>query len=153
MKCLIEKMGNPSRTSEDIKEGCTLFFNSEDFSDNDYLIIRDNNINVTATTKIFLAEMSSEKDHYGFFILNKNDGAYVVYDFLVSVIDNRIADEGYIAQRVCLVLFSRLIDANPNKDVYIRISGNVHPEYLLRLSNHNLQTISAEVARFICMNK
>ena len=153
MRHIIEKMGNPSRSSEEIKGGCTLFFRQGDFSDRDYEIIKDHDITLTATNKAFLTEMSSEKDNYGFFLLNKTDGNYVIYDFLVSTIDERISEEEYIAQSVCQPLFSRLVMNNAGKDVYVRISGNIDTEYLRKLNVPDMGQIFNYVAHLICTNE
>ena len=153
MRHIIEEMGNPTRSSEEIKGGCTLFFRQGDFSDLDYEIIKDHDITLTATNKVFLTEMSSEKDNYGFFLLNKTDGNYVIYDFLLSTIDERIAEEEYIAQSVCQPLFNRLVMNNASKDVYLRISGNIDTEYLRKLNVPDMGQICNYVAHLICTNE
>lgn len=143
-------MGNPSRTSDEIKNGCMLFLTHTDFSDNDYLIIKDYEITIDVTTRVFLSEMSSERTHYGFFLLNKNDGVYAIYDFLVSVIDSRIVDQEYIANHICQPLFSRLKMNNSDKDVYIRILGYSQDEYFKKLTDDSIEKISIEIAKIIC---
>lgn len=150
MKCIIEQMGNPSKTSEEIKSQCMLFLKHTDFSDNDYSIIKDYEITIDVTTRAFLTEMSSEKTHYGFFLLNKNDGVYVIYDFLVSVIDSRIVDQEYIANHICQPLFYRLKMNNGDKDVYIRILGYLQDEYFKKITDDNIEKISIEIAKIIC---
>ncbi len=61
---------------------------------------------------------------------------------LISVIDYRIADGEYLSQYICQTLFKRLILNNPDKDVYSRINGNISSEYIQKLCNSNILTIS-----------
>ncbi|MEE1083621.1 MAG: hypothetical protein UH850_07800 [Paludibacteraceae bacterium] len=150
MKCIIEQMGNPSRTSEEIKKECMLFLTHTDFTDGDCEIIKDYEITIDVTTRAFLTEMSSEKTHYAFFLLNKKDGLYVIYDFLVSVIDSRIVDQEYIAKRICQPLFTRLKMNNGDKDVYIRILGYSQDDYYKIIREDNIKEISVEIAKLIC---
>ena len=125
-------------------------FNTYRFTDAECEIIKDYEIIIDVTTMAFLTEMSSEKTHYAFFLLNKNDGPYVIYDFLVSVIDSRIVDQEYIAKRICQPLFYRLKMNNGNKDVYIRILGYSQDDYCKIIREDDIKEISVEIAKLIC---
>ena len=151
MKCIIEKLGNPKLSSEDIKDSCSLFFEHGAFSNSLFNAIRNYNINVNATTKVFFQEMSSEKEDYGCFLFNKNEGKYVIYDFVLSIIDERIADITYVEKSICLPIINRLVYNNTGKRVFLRIDLADGKEYLKELSEHTeVNKIDAEVAEYIC---
>ena len=154
MKCIIEKLGKSDFTSEDIKDSCRLFFEHGSFSNSLFSVIRNYDINVNATTKVFFQEMSSEKEDYGCLLFNKKDGKYVIYDFVLSIIDERITDVTYVAKSICLPIFNRLVFNNNGKRIFLRIHLVDGDEYLKELSRHTeVNEIDTEVAAIICKNR
>lgn len=151
MKQFVIKLGKAGIRGEDIKHGCMLFSKYAQINDDFAKIIRDNEIEVEATTLFTLQEMSSEKTNYGYFLLNKSDGNYILYDFVLSIIDDRINDIDYVAEYVCLPLINKLIQANPSKDVYLRIFDKYGNEYLNQICAHTtINNVDILTAQNIC---
>jgi len=146
MKALITELGNPKRTQEEIKESGRLFFNRGELNDDIAFALVDNDVTTEGNIQLFFQEMGSNKDNYGYFIFNKTNGNYIVYDFLLSILDDRLTDVEYVAKAICLPMMNRFQLNNPNRDSYIKVGDDCH-----KLVHHDsVSEIELTISKLIC---
>ena len=146
MKALITELGNPKRTQEEIKESGRLFFNRGELTDDIAFALVDNDVTTEGNIQLFFQEMGPNKDNYGYFIFNKTNGNYIVYDFLLSILDDRLADVEYVAKAICLPMMNRFQLNNPNRDSYIKVGDDCY-----KLVHHdNVSEIELTISKLIC---
>ena len=146
MKALITDLGNPKRTPEEIKESGRLFFNRGELNNDIALALVDNDVTTEGNIQLFFQEMGSNKDNYGYFIFNKITGEYIVYDFLLSIVDERLIDVEYVAKAICLPMMNRFQLNNPNMDSYIKVGEDCYK----MVQHDNVSELEMNISKHIC---
>ena len=90
--------------------------------------------------------MGSNKDNYGYFIFNKITGEYIVYDLLLSIVDERLIDVEYVAKAICLPMMNRFQLNNPNMDSYIKVGEDCYK----MVQHDNVSELEMNISKLIC---